>query len=328
MEGDNMENSIISVRNLSKKYKNFMAVDNLSLDIREGEIFGLLGPNGAGKSTTILMLLGLTEPYQGTIDVAGFDPISNPVSVKKIIGYLPDNIGFYDHRTALENLVLTAQLNNQTYIQANDNALALLEKVGLADVAHKKVGKFSRGMRQRLGLADTLIKKPSIVILDEPTLGLDPMGVKDFTQLILQLSREEKLTVILSSHQLYQVQKICDRIGLFVQGKLLAQGKIDELAQSLFKDKDQNIQLRVQNQQISMAKQVLEQMETVRKVTQQGDLLSIATEAQVNNAIAETLIRNNINIVSLHQKTYGIEDIYSHYFEGGDNHESNKQLVH
>src|SRR5690606_22851723 len=244
MEGDKMDNPIICVRQLTKKYGDFTAVDHLDLEIATGEIFGLLGPNGAGKSTTILMLLGLSEPTSGEIEVCGTDPVRSPLAVKRLVGYLPDNIGFYEGWTALENLILTAQLNGISYTDAKQRALSLLEKVGLQDVVEKKVGKFSRGMRQRLGLADSLIKEPKVLILDEPTLGLDPMGVKDFTSLIVRLSREEKLTVILSSHQLYQVKQICDRVGLFIKGELVADGPIQDLASRLFQDKPRHIQLK------------------------------------------------------------------------------------
>ncbi len=312
-----MDNPIIRVRQLTKMYGDFTAVDQLDLDIATGEIFGLLGPNGAGKSTTILMLLGLSEPTSGEIEVCGTDPVRSPIAVKRLVGYLPDNIGFYESWSALENLILTAQLNGVSYTEAKGRSLSLLEKVGLQDVAEKKVGKFSRGMRQRLGLADSLIKEPKVLILDEPTLGLDPMGVKDFTSLILRLSREEKLTVILSSHQLYQVQQICDRVGLFIKGKLVADGPIQSLASRLFQDKPRHIQLKVHQTDTQRTHRILEEMQNMKSIEQKDDLFLIDADEIIVHHVAKKLVEHDIHIIQLQQRTYGIEDIYAHYFEGG-----------
>lgn len=312
-----MDNPIIRVEQLTKKYGDFTAVDKLNMEIATGEVFGLLGPNGAGKSTTILMLLGLSEPSEGNMEVCGTDPVRSPIAVKRLVGYLPDNIGFYENWTALENLILTAQLNGVRYGEAKQRSLSLLEKVGLQDVSEKKVGKFSRGMRQRLGLADSLVKEPKVLILDEPTLGLDPMGVKDFTSLILRLSRDEKLTVILSSHQLYQVQKICDRIGLFVKGKLVADGTIQDLASRLFQDKPRHIQLKVQSADAPQTHRLLEDMPEVKAIEQQEGTFYIHTDEIIVHQLAKSLVAHDIDICQLQQRTYGIEDIYAHYFEGG-----------
>lgn len=228
-----MQPAIIEISNLTKKYGDFTAVDNLTLNIGKGEVFGLLGPNGAGKSTTMLMLIGLTEPNSGSIRVCGIDPVRMPVEVKRKVGYLPEDVGFYEDLTGLENLRFTAGLNGIARKDADDKALQLLERVGLADQPDKKTGKYSRGMRQRLGLADVLIKDPEVIILDEPTLGIDPSGIRDFLELIIELSKEDGITVLFSSHNLHQVQQVCDRVGIFVKGKLLAEGDIPSLAVQL-----------------------------------------------------------------------------------------------
>ena len=223
MEGDKtMSQCVIELAGLTKKYGAFTAVDNLNLRIGKGEIFGLLGPNGAGKSTAILMMLGLTEPTEGTVSVCGINPVSRPIEVKRKVGYLPEDVGFYDDMTGAENLLYTARLNRIPEKQAGKRAEELLERVKLSDQRTKKTGKYSRGMRQRLGLADVLIKDPEVIILDEPTSGIDPSGVREFLELILQLSREDGHTVLFSSHHLNQVQQVCDRVGLFDKGKLLA----------------------------------------------------------------------------------------------------------
>ena len=156
----------------------FKAVDALSLEIQKGEIFGLLGPNGAGKSTTIMMMLGLTEPHSGSAFVCGYNATENPIEVKKRVGYLPDTLGFYDNRTGLENLIYVARLNGISEEKALQKAKRITYQGWIGKRHAKKVGTYSRGMKQRLGLADVLIKNPEIIVLDEPTLGIDPKGVR------------------------------------------------------------------------------------------------------------------------------------------------------
>ena len=219
-----MADTIIELTELTKVYDRYTAVDHLTLTIRRGEIFGLLGPNGAGKSTTILMMLGLTEPTSGTVRVCGLNSTRQPLDVKKRVGYLPDDVGFYEDLTGFENLVYTASLNGLSRQEGEVRASALLKLVGLEDAADKKAGKYSRGMRQRLGLADVLVKHPELIILDEPTLGIDPEGVRDFLNLIKRLNEEEELTVLDLSHHLHQVQEICDRVGLLSKGNCWQKG--------------------------------------------------------------------------------------------------------
>ena len=194
---------------------------------------GLLGPNGAGKTTTILMLLGLTEPTSGTARVDGLDPRRDPLSVKRRVGYLPDDVGFYDDVTARENLRYTARLNRLTDAETDPRIEFLLEQVGLSAVIDRRVRTFSRGMRQRLGLADALIKSPSILILDEPTVNIDPEGVRELLSFVRDLRDVEGMTVLLSSHLLHQVEQVCDRIGIFVSGQLVGLGTVTDLAGEL-----------------------------------------------------------------------------------------------
>ena len=226
-----MGQPVIELTGLTKKYGGFTAVNDLNLIINKKDIFGLLGPNGAGKSTTILMMLGLTDPTSGTVHVCGINSTTYPVEVRKKVGYLPEDVGFYDDMTGPENLLYTARLNNIPEQEARQHAAQLLERVGLDREIDKKTGKYSRGMRQRLGLADVLIKNPEVIILDEPTSGIDPAGVQEFISLIRQLRDERGLTVLFSSHHLDQVQQICDRVGLFSQGRLLADLSLNDLQQ-------------------------------------------------------------------------------------------------
>jgi ABC-2 type transport system ATP-binding protein len=221
---------IIETRELTKFYEEQVAVDHLSLKITEGEVFGFLGPNGAGKTTTLLMLLGLSEPTSGKAWVCGFDPTRDPLKVKRVVGYLPENVGFYDDMNAAENLKFVSRLNGIPDDQAAAKIDEVLKIVDLQAEPRKKVGAFSRGMRQRLGIAEVLVKEPQVVFLDEPTLGLDPEGSSQMLTLIQSLSRDKKITVFFSSHLLDQVQKISHRVGIMIKGSLVAVGRIDDLA--------------------------------------------------------------------------------------------------
>ncbi|MDR7592568.1 MAG: ABC transporter ATP-binding protein, partial [Armatimonadota bacterium] len=220
---------VIEARGLSKRYGATVAVDHLDLAVHAGEVFGMLGPNGSGKTTTILMLLGLTEPTAGEARVLGHDPVREPLEVKRRVGYMPDSVGFYDELTGRENLRYTARLNGLPRAEAEARIAEVLERMGIADVADRPVATYSRGMRQRLGLADVLLKRPQVAILDEPTIGLDPEAALEFLGLIRGL-RADGITILLSSHLLHQVQAVCDRVGLFHRGRMVLEGRVEELS--------------------------------------------------------------------------------------------------
>lgn len=225
-----MENgNIIETFDLTKNYPNQTAVDNLSFSVKEGEIFGFLGPNGAGKTTTLLMLLGLTQPSSGSAKVCGIDPIRKAREVKTLVGYLPENVGFYEDMDAVQSLEYIAELNGMGKDRSRGKISEILDMAGLSDDKHKKVGKYSRGMKQRLGIAEVLLKNPRVMFLDEPTLGLDPDGALKLIELIQSLNNEQKITVLLSSHHLQQVQKISHRVGIMIKGRMVAIGPIDAL---------------------------------------------------------------------------------------------------
>ncbi len=221
---------VIATSRLTKRYGGQLAVSDLTLEVVGGEIFGFLGPNGAGKTTTILMLMGLSEPTAGTARVCGLDPTREPVKVKRVVGYLPENVGFYEDMTAFHNLEYVARLNGLGDGTTRARIGEALEHVGLADEARKRVGAYSRGMRQRLGIAEVLVKEPRVVFLDEPTMGLDPDGTQRMLEMIRSLSRERGITVFFSSHLLDQVQRISDRVGILLKGSLVAAGPIEQLA--------------------------------------------------------------------------------------------------
>jgi len=320
-----VNDAIIELAGLTKKYGDFVAVDHLDLTIRKGEIFGLLGPNGAGKSTTILMMLGLTEPTSGRVHVCGIDSTVYPIEVKKRVGYLPDDVGFYDHLTGRENLLFTARLNRIPPQEAEKRVDELLERVGLQEASGKKAGKYSRGMRQRLGLADVLVKNPEVIILDEPTLGIDPIGVREFLDLIVALSREEHITVLLSSHHLHQVQQVCDRVGIFVGGRLLAQGNVTELSQTLFSDREPyrieaglDIPLVAGTEAEEAVKSRLLVLEGITSVSVQDGRILVGSVTDLTADVARVLVKAGYGLRYLHMKEYGLDEIYTKYFEGSE----------
>jgi ABC-2 type transport system ATP-binding protein len=312
-----MKDTIIQLKGLTKCYGSQKAVDNLSLDIYKGEIFGLLGPNGAGKTTTILMMLGLTDPTSGSAFVCGHNATSNPISVKRKVGYMPDTLGFYDDMTALENLTYIARLNGLTESEIKIRTIEMLEIVGLSSVLNKKTSTFSRGMKQRLGLADVLIKQPDVIILDEPTLGIDPSGVREFLTLIKRLSKEQELTVLLSSHHLHHVQQVCDRVGIFVKGKLLAQGNIDTLSGDLFGKAGHVVSIRLAHviPQPWPLEQELKQWEAINQLTIAKDTIEFVCKQVITPALVRFFVEKGYDILGVHQKDYGLDDIYQKYFE-------------
>lgn len=312
-----MEQPIIEISGLTKYYGSLKAVDNLHLSISKGEIFGLLGPNGAGKSTTILMLLGLTEPSAGEARICGLNAARNPIPVKRKVGYMPDNVGFYNELTALENLTYIGRLNGIPEAEVKDRARSMLVEVGLEAAIHKKAGAFSRGMKQRLGLADVLLKQPEVIILDEPTLGIDPTGVRDFLELIRQLSQAQGLTILLSSHHLHQVQQVCNRVGIFVGGRLLAEGNIESLAANLFNAAPYAVQVTLKaaiSEANGLEKDIL-RLPAVSKVTVDGTVVEISGQEDITPDIVRFFVQHGFDVTGVQQKSYGLDEIYQRYFE-------------
>lgn len=314
--------AIIEINELTKMYGEQKAVEQLTLTIEKGEVFGLLGPNGAGKSTTILMLLGLIEPTSGTIRVNGIDPVRNPLEVKRQVGYLPDNLGFYPQMTGLDNLLYIGSLNGLSQTKAKKLAYELLEQVGLSEAAHKKTGTYSRGMKQRLGIAEVLMKEPEIIILDEPTLGLDPEGVRDLLKLIRRLNEERKMTILLSSHQLHQVQQICDRVGIFVKGRLIAKGNLSELVRQLFANEPHIVEAKTS----PLDDALLKEIETIKGVVH---IEKVSTESficyceiDLSAEIAEKIVSSGAKLYMLNRKDFGLDEIYHRYFEGRETDET------
>jgi len=264
------DNSIIT-SGLSKAYEKLKAVDSLTLAVDSGDIFGFLGPNGAGKTTTIRMLCGLIPPSAGTARVAGFDIIRESMKIRSVIGLLPESSGFYNWMNAQEYLFHFALLYKIEPSVARNRAMCLLEKVGLAEKAYVPISYYSRGMRQRLGLARALINEPRIIFLDEPTLGLDPSGQEEIRKFLLELNREKGVTVFLSSHALGEVSSLCNKIAIIDHGQLVAKGNVDELRAQA--GVSHTIVVRVVN--TAAARLQLLNMPSRGKISEQGSLISV-----------------------------------------------------
>ena len=314
------DDNVIEARGLLKLYGSARAVDAIDLSIRKGEIFGLLGPNGAGKTTTILMMLGLTETSGGSVDVLGFNPVRQPLEVKRRVGYLPDAVGFYDHLTARENLVYIARLLDIPRRETDGRIMEALRAVQLADVADKRVATFSRGMRQRLGLAEIIVKRAEIAILDEPTSGLDPQATIEFLELIAELKRGGT-TVLLSSHLLDQVQRICDRVALFKSGRIEMMGSVAELAVQVL---GAGFVVEVEAEGAGIARK-LSTIPGVTKVeTLSADRYRMTAERDVRPDAANAVVSVNGSLKRLSVDEPSLEAIYARTFqvkkEGGVRH--------
>jgi ABC-2 type transport system ATP-binding protein len=306
-----MTDNVISARGLLKLYGTQRAVDGIDLDIRRGEIFGLLGPNGAGKTTAILMMLGLTDISGGTVEVLGFNPVREPLEVKRRVGYLPDAVGFYDHLTARENLAYTARLLDIPRRQIDGRIMEAMERVKLVDVVDKRVATYSRGMRQRLGIAEIVMKKAEVAILDEPTSGLDPHATFELLEMIRGLKRAD-VAVLLSSHLLDRVQSVCDRVALFNKGRIALMGSVVELANQVL---GAGHPLLVEASQIDVGAAV-KPIDGVQKVTHESDgTWRIVADRDVRAAVAQRIVTGGGSLVRLADLQPSLEEVYTRYFQ-------------
>lgn len=218
---------VIEIKNLSKNFKNLKAVDNLNINVFRGDVFGFLGPNGAGKSTTIRMLLTLIKPNKGSIKIFGKDLFKERLSILRNVGAIVEKPDFYGYLPAFKNLEILGRISGHEI--SRTRIMEVLELVGLAERYKSKVKTFSHGMKQRLGIAQALLHDPDLIILDEPTTGLDPMGMKEIRDLIIHLSRDLKKTVFLSSHILYEVEQVANRMIIINKGTSRVEGNVKDL---------------------------------------------------------------------------------------------------
>jgi ABC-2 type transport system ATP-binding protein len=263
------------------------------------------------------MLLGLTEPTSGSASVCGYNPTREPVKVKRMVGYMPEKVGFYEDMTARENLEYTAWLNDLPQSSISAKVKDALSMVGLTDSIEQKVGKFSHGMKQRLGIADVMIKEPKVAFFDEPTSGIDPEGIEQILALIKEMAKM-KVTIVLSSHQLHQVQKICTRVGILSKGRLVADGAVENLGREALGGGKYRIHVQV-TQPSSNLVESIKGIKGVQDVEVTGDLLIVNCAEDLRPQLARTVVDSNCLLVQMKIEEYGLEEIYMKYF-----HEKNQ----
>jgi len=294
----------IEVENLTKSYGNLRAVDELSFEVYKGEIFGFLGPNGSGKTTTILSMLGLIIPDKGTVRILGNDVFREPIKVKERIGFLPENATLYEELTAWRNLEFFANFYSFSKQEKEKRIEELLKLVGLWEARYRKVKTFSKGMKQRLLLAQALINDPEVLILDEPTSGLDPEGAY-LVKSIVREERKKGKTVFFSSHILSEVEELSDRVGIIVKGKLRALGTLEEIKKEFMEL--EGYEIKVETKQ-AFPEIDLSGVIRVQKVNENKAI--IFAKEDIREQLSELLARERITIVSLEVEEPSLEDVF------------------
>lgn len=303
---------MIQVEHLTKRYSGHTAVEDISFQVPEGTICGLLGPNGAGKSTTMNVLTGYISASEGKVSIAGWDILEQPAKAKACVGYLPEQPPLYLDMTPAEYLDFAAELKDVARKERSQQVAQVMERTGLVEFQHRLIKQLSKGYRQRVGLAAALLGNPKVIILDEPTVGLDPAQVIEIRSLIRELGREH--TVILSSHILSEVSALCDHVLIIAKGKLVAQGTPEELARQL----EAKTQLRVtalgQAQPVQQALQCLEGVESIQILEQKGDEvtveLQVAQGLDLRAAVSENLAKAGCPVLELVVDTMSLEDVF------------------
>jgi len=301
---------MIRTENLTKVYNGKPAVDGLNLEVGEGEIFGFLGPNGAGKSTTILMLTGMIEPTAGRCFVDGIEVANDPLAVKKIIGYLPEDVGFYGNLTGEQNLDYFARFYDMNAADRKERIAEILRLVHLDGVT-QKAGEYSRGMKQRLGLAQALINDPKVLFLDEPTANLDPEGVREYRDLVTRLAGEGK-TVFVSSHILSEVRAVCRTVGLLAAGRLVAQGTIDEVARTLASPGGETFRIVVET-----AEDLPDLSDPdIIEFERDGNRAIIQAKSDIRERLAAAIAEEGLHIREIRLEEPSIEDAFMALYRG------------
>lgn len=303
-----MENTVLELKNVSKSFGKRKIIDNISLKVNSGEIFGFLGPNGSGKTTTIKMILRLIDNDEGEIKVNGFDNRKQFEQAMECIGAIVENPDMYKYMSGIDNLKLHARIRNIDEKRINE----VLEMVGLKDRAKDKVGKYSLGMKQRLGLALTLLHNPKVLILDEPTNGLDPAGIKQLRDILKKISHEENVAVFVSSHILTEMQQMCDRVAVLDNGKIV---KIEQITNSK-EEKIETIELRIKDKTKAI-KILKEKFEVDAKEEKDSLLVTIQTE-KVPEVVRELAIED-VGIKAVIPREHNLEEIFFDATEGGKN---------
>jgi len=292
----------IEINNLTKKFKNFTAVDNVSFNVRKGEIYGFLGPNGAGKTTTIKSMLGLIHMNSGKIQINGFDIIKNNKDAKRNIGYLPELVSFYENLNPVQTLNFFCEMKGQDKSMVKP----ILKEVGLEDAVNKKVGNFSKGMKQLLGIAQTMVGSPNIYILDEPMAGLDARWVKIVRDKIRMLN-EQGATIMFSSHILSEVQNLCTRVGIINKGKLIAEDTVPNLNKYL-KIKPR-LEIEIPGLDGKVPKKISD-IKEIEKISAKGDILYITCDSSIRIKVINALEKAGLEVKDIKTFEPSLEDAF------------------
>ena len=314
-----MKMNEVEISGLTKNFDELIAVDKMNLEVPKGSIFGLLGPNGAGKSTTLRLLCTLLKPNDGTASVAGYDILQNPVKVRQNTGVLPEegNHTLYPGLSAYENLLYFAQLYGVPDELIPERISELLSFMELEERQHDKAGELSTGNRQRLALCRAMLHQPRVLLLDEPTSALDPLAAKRVRELILNLSKEYKQTFFINSHNLAEVQRICDRIAIIDHGQILLTGKTDELRERLYTKQEYRIRF---HHELGAMVSILESMDFVTIIEKGTDwiLIEVSNPFENNSRIMKTLLEAGGNIIEFSEEEASLEDLYLDVIKGGN----------
>jgi ABC-2 type transport system ATP-binding protein len=311
----------IETENLVKIYgkgnSGIRALDGISMKIPKASTYGLFGPNGSGKTTLISILIGLLLPTSGNAKVLGFDAVKESIEIRRRVGLLPEGFGFYDHMTAFENLIFLATLEHVPRDQRKSRALEALEKVGLKDRANDKVSTFSRGMKQRLGIAQALLKDPELLIFDEPTVGIDPDGAAEFRNLVRTMNKEGK-TILMSTHLLYEVGMVCTHAAIIRGGRLLVQGSVEDLYKSVREARGYRYEVRVKPGG-EMPLQDIRSISGVTEITRSENRITVISTKEIGNELLSLAAKPPFKEVveSLTHIEPSWEEIYR-FYQGGD----------
>ncbi|WP_435073922.1 ATP-binding cassette domain-containing protein [Halorubrum sp. HHNYT27] len=303
----------IELRGVTKEFGDVTAVRDLDLAVQEGEVYGFLGPNGAGKSTTIDMLLDLVRPTVGTVSVLGGDATGDGVSIRQRTGVLPDGFSVYNRLTGRKHVEFAIRSK-----EADDDPDALLERVGLLDDADRKAGDYSKGMRQRLALAMALVDDPDLLILDEPSSGLDPAGAKEMRE-IVRTESDRGATVFFSSHVLEQVDAVCDRVGILRDGELVAEDSVEGLREAV--GGEETLEIAVGDASGAdgaddVAVEAVRAVEGVSRVDRDGDALVVSCADGAKTRVIAALEDAGIVVDDFHTREASLEDLFLAYTEG------------
>jgi ABC-2 type transport system ATP-binding protein len=309
-----MEENIVETSELTKIYGKFAAVDKLVMEVKKGEIFGFLGPNGAGKTTTILMLMGLSVPTSGTAKVAGYDIIEQSREIRRVASILPEYSSLYGDLTAFENLDYIGRLNDMPRDERENRIHDVLKIVRMSDWVDAKYESFSRGMKQRIGIASTMMKNPEIIFLDEPTLGLDPLGTREIRELILDLKNKQGLTIVLTSHILNEVQATCDRIGILNQGRLVLQETMSNLNNIMTGAEDRRVEFKLTEITPELIKEI-EALDGVKSVRQENGRMYVYGSVDSDLEVSKKIVEHGSNILLMRPREYTLEEIFLKYYQ-------------